>query len=118
VATPDPERAFVAHLRAQLTGVTVGTQLKAARPFVRVNLVPGGFEQLRHNIDRVRLDLACYGSDPRAISAQVRDAIAAGFLTDDTRVFSVDTAPAYPIPDAITYEIAYFVSVTASVSAL
>jgi hypothetical protein len=103
MVAPDPERAFVARLRDQLTGVTVGTQLKAARPFVRVNLVPGGFVQLRHNIDRVRLDLACYGQDPRAISA---------------RVFAVDASPAYPIPDAITYEIAYFVPCTASVSAL
>jgi hypothetical protein len=118
MAVPDPELAFVARLRAQLTGVTVGTALRASRPFVRVNLVPGGFVQLRHNIDRVRLDLACYGEDPRDISAQVRDAIAGGFITAAARVFAVDSAPAYPIPDAITYEIAYFVPCTASVSAL
>lgn len=117
MAAPDPEKAFVARLRAQLSGVTVGTKLLAARPFVRVNLLPGGFVQLRHAIDRVRIEFACYGADPRLTASQVRDAIAGGFLTDDARVFSLTDAPANPLPDAITYEIAYFVSCTASVSA-
>src|SRR4051812_181673 len=113
MASPDPEKAFVARLRDQLDGVTVGTELKAPRPFVRVNLV-GGFVQLRHAIDRVQLDLACYGSAPRTLAGQVREAVAAGFITAGPRVFAVDPGPAQPIPDAITYEIAYFVSCTAS----
>lgn len=114
----DPERAFVARLRETLTDVTVDVRLTVARPCVRVDLIPGGTTQVRRHIDRVRIDLVCYGADPRGLAGQTRAAVRDGFAAGGQQVFAVDADPPYPIPDAITYEIPFFVSCTASLHVL
>jgi hypothetical protein len=115
VTLPDPEKAFVAYLRTALTGVTVGDKLINARPMVVVNLVPGSSIQVRGYIDRVRIDLVCYGPDPRGLAAQVREAILHGFTAGGGQAFSVVPDPAYPLPDPYTFEDRFYVPTTASV---
>lgn len=115
MADPDPELAFVAHLRATFPDATVGTELGSARPFVAVELIPGGRTELRRHIDRVQLDLVCYGPDVRDFAAEVRAAVLSGFDAAGQHVRRVIADPPYPLADPLTYEIRMYVGVTASV---
>ena len=114
---PDPELAFVAHLRASFPDAGVGVELETGRPFVVVGLLPGGRTELRRRIDRVQLDLVAYGPDCRTLAAAVRAAVLGGFDAAGQRVRRVETDPPYPISDPLTYEPRFFVPVTASVYA-
>jgi hypothetical protein len=116
LTAPDPEKAFVARLRAALPNATVGTALTSARPMVVVSLLTGT-TQVRHFIDRVRLDLVCYGNDTlpaRTLAAQVRDAIWHGFTAGGGHTFLVVADPPYPLPDVLTNEMRVYVPTTAS----
>jgi len=118
VAAPDPEAAFVAFLRTIFPDAHVGTVLTADRDFIRVDLTPGGVTELRYGIDRVRLDLICYGADPRALAHAVRPAVQRGFTAAGMAVRRVVTDPPFPLADPITNEPRFFIGVTASVHAL
>lgn len=113
----DPEAGFVAFLRTTFPDAHVGTVLTADRDFIRVELTPGGVTELRHGVDRVRLNLVFYGADPRSMAAEARTAVQRGFTAGGQRVRKVVTDPPFPLFDPITNEPRFFLGVTASVFA-
>lgn len=118
MATPDPERAFVARLRDQLDpAVHVDTVLQPDRPQVVVDLLPaGGVTRKKGYIDTARLDLVCYGTDVdtgRTLAGQVRAAVEVGFIAAGVQVTNVDADPPYRLPDNYSFEVRWFVQVHA-----
>jgi phosphomannomutase len=105
-------------MRTTFPAANVGTILTADRDFIRVELTPGGVTELRYGIDRVRLNLICYGADPRTLAHDVRTAVQRGFTAAGMGVRRVVTDPPFPLADPITNEPRSFIGVTASVHAL